>query len=255
MEKQREAVEAVLGKPVAAQLVDEALKVRRNLLIASLVSFFSVLGNIQVDPASTVLGFKFTGLTPTMINVGLLSVTLYLLLHFGWYVWDSFVEWRLRLTGTRVAYLTGASFGSEHADYPADPKQSTLHNWWLQQSRGLQGIADMLVSVQKSMNDLAETVSADRASDAISGSTTLIQRIHSFSADLEAIHTSVKRVESIVQSDRIPVSLGRFDSWFRHFLKSQNMRWLFIDAGVPFLLGIFSVCGLMHELYISCRLD
>ena len=39
-----------------------------------------------------------------------------------------------------------------------------------------------------------------------------------------------------IASARIPVSLKRFDDWFRLFQKSQNRRWLVFNVLTPFLL-------------------
>jgi hypothetical protein len=123
------AVEKALGNPVAGDLPENALKVRRNLLAFGIISVVITLGGVKLDPTSSVLGFKFVGISENLILNTLLATNAYLLLHFMWYAFEGLLEWRLRVTGTRLAFLTGARYGSEHADYPNDPRQSTLYNW------------------------------------------------------------------------------------------------------------------------------
>ncbi|NML29448.1 hypothetical protein [Paraburkholderia antibiotica] len=243
-----EAVGKILGEPVAPEMSDDALKVKRNLLIASFVSIASVLGDLHVNPQSTILGLQFTGLTSTLINKGLLIVTTYLLVHFAWYFFDAFIEWRIRLTGTKVAFQTGSTLGSQHADYPADPRQSTLYNWWKSQassgyrvSTSLQEMTNRIAgwesSVREAMKDAQEL--NKRAA---------IESLVHIRNDMTKLKSAMESIEQTVTSARIPVSLGRFDAWFKFFLKSQNLRWLFIDAGLPLALGSTAVAMLLREV-------
>ncbi|MDR7123114.1 hypothetical protein [Rheinheimera soli] len=95
-----DAVEKALGNPVAGDLSDNALKVRRNLLAFGIVSIVITIGGVKIDPASSVLGFKFVGISEDLITNSLLVTNVYFLLHFIWYAFEGFLEWRLRVTGT-----------------------------------------------------------------------------------------------------------------------------------------------------------
>lgn len=97
-DKSVDAVEKVLGKPAAGDLTDNALKVRRNLLAFGLISIFIAIGEIRLDPTSSVLGFKFIGISENLVRNVFLATTSYFLIHFAWYALESFLEWRLRLT-------------------------------------------------------------------------------------------------------------------------------------------------------------
>ena len=46
-----EAVEKALGSPIGAELSKNALKVRRNLLISSIIALFVVFGGLKLDRA------------------------------------------------------------------------------------------------------------------------------------------------------------------------------------------------------------
>lgn len=237
-EKSLDAVEKVLGNPVSAELSETALKVRRNLLLTSLLSIVVVIGVVRLDPSSTVLGFKFIGLTDSVIRTGLLLVTAYLFVHFLWYVLESVVEWRLRVTGTRLAFLTGAKFTSKIADYPDDPRQSTLYSWWLDQAKRIGGINKKIESVDDAFRPCEERlrVLLQNPGDAMNLQNTLnaITETRGVIVDLKR---SVECVQETFSSQRIPGSLQRFDNWFQLVLRSENLRWLLIDALAPLIAG------------------
>src|SRR5690606_22455278 len=62
------------------------------------------------------------------------GLVLYLLIQFLWQVADYLDYSRIRLTGSRAAWVTTAILGDSELDYPGDPKQSSLYNWWKVQS-------------------------------------------------------------------------------------------------------------------------
>jgi hypothetical protein len=102
-ESTTEAVFKVLGEPAFAEFSDNAWKIRTNLILASVISIAVVFGDLHIEPDSQILGLKFKGLTDAVLTNGLIAVVSYLLLHFVWTAIDALLEWRLRVTGTRVA--------------------------------------------------------------------------------------------------------------------------------------------------------
>lgn len=112
------AVSKVLGEPIFGELSENILKIRRNLLVISLVSIFVIYGDLRIDPNSTIFGLKFRGLTENIIVYGLSIANTYLFLHYLWCCFDSFAEWRVRVTGTRLTYITTARVAGNHQDYP-----------------------------------------------------------------------------------------------------------------------------------------
>src|SRR5271156_3294535 len=134
LESEVAAVSKVLGEPVFAELSERAWRVRTTLVVVAMVAIAVSYLNLKVDPAAAVFGLSFSGVTDKSIRIGLLMSVFYLAIHFVWVSWDSFNEWRIRRTGTRVAYVTTGRFGEASADYPGDPRQSTLYNWWRDQA-------------------------------------------------------------------------------------------------------------------------
>jgi hypothetical protein len=244
-----EAVEKALGSPIGAELPENAIKVRRNLLISSMVALFVAFGGLKLDPASSILGFKFVGLTDDLIRIGLAAVTLYLLLHFLWYVYDALLEWRLRVTGTRLSFVTTARMASEHGDYPNDPRQSTLYHWWSEEAKRMGNVGARALAVD---DKLRESQQAVRALLEEKGSGSNLQNILNVLTEmrnaLTELNRSVEHIRKTLDSDRISVSLKRFDGWFELFLRSQNLRWLIVDAVVPSLLGTWALVVLVCQL-------
>lgn len=243
-----EAVVKVLGNPVCAELSENALKVRRNLLIASTISLFIAIAGLKLDPGSTFLGLKFVGLTDDLIRLGLTFVTLYLLLHFIWYVNDSFLEWRLRVTGTRLSHVTTARLGSEHGDYPDDPRQSTFYHWWKDGAERIGNIRIKATTVDERLDQSERELRGlfiERGSN--SNLDTVLNALTEARSAIRDLNNSVQRVEKILSSNRVPASLRRFDSWFEVFLRSQNMRWLLIDTLAPIILGTWALVALISQ--------
>src|SRR5262249_16960966 len=117
-EEKFQLVERVLKEPVAAEFSEQAWKIRTNLTLISGVSVVTCLAKLSITPDSSVLGLRFHGLNDIVIKFTLAAVVAYLLVHFVWVALDAFMEWRLRITGTKLAFQTGSLAASEHADYP-----------------------------------------------------------------------------------------------------------------------------------------
>jgi hypothetical protein len=99
----------VLKEPVAAQFSEQAWKIRTSLFIASTIALVVALANLRINADSSILGLRFTGLSDPVIRFTLAAIILYLLFHFVWVSRDSFLEWKLRITGTRSAFPRVAS--------------------------------------------------------------------------------------------------------------------------------------------------
>lgn len=242
------AVEKVLGEPAFAEFTPNAWKIRTNLIIASVISIAVVFADLHIDPGSTVLGLKFHGLSDTVLTNGLFGVTLYLLLHFVWSAIDSLLEWRLRVTGTKVAFVTTGMFASDHADYPRDPRQSTLYNWWKDDARKIGNLTGKLSEIEKQLREWDTRLKAQftEKPDAMNivNATSLISSVRDAVMKLER---SITETKDTVSALRIPVSLRRFGGWFHLFLRSQNLRWLVVELGVPILAGLYALVLLWNK--------
>lgn len=223
-----DAVEKALGNPVAGDLPENALKVRRNLLAFGIISIVITLGGVKLDPTSSVLGFKFVGISESLIANALLVTNIYFLLHFIWYAFEAFLEWRLRVTGTRLAFVTGARLGSEHADYPDDPRQSTLYNWWKDHAKRIGSFKETANELSVKIQAWEEKVSSFKNGNDSLNLSNAMSTLTQAKNSVEKLKSQIQTTEKTLTALRIPHSLGRFDGWFKLFLKSQNLRWLII---------------------------
>lgn len=229
------AVEDALGKPVLPELPDSVWKVRTNLIIASVISIAVALADLRIDPGSTFLGLRFTGLTDHLVRTLLFIITVYLLIHFLWAALDAFLEWRLRITGTRLAFVTAGTWANHHADYPNDPRQSTLYSWWVFEAKRIGNLSSNLSTLQ----DLLQNLNSDLRSEYTSGASDLnivnnaCRPLGEAREAIAKLERSIGEAAKTINAARIPSSLKRFDNWFHLFLRSQNLRWFVIDVLVP----------------------
>lgn len=231
-------VEEVLGAPINPELSEYAQKLRRNLLAFGAVYVFCWLTGVKLDTTSPFFGIKLIGLNELQFSIGTMIINAYLLIHFGWYAWEAVLEWRVRLTGTRLAHRTGARMGSAAGDYPDDPRQSTLYYWWIELAKQLGRKLNAVDTVESRLAKVEEEVKEinDPSFSATRNSFTssMSQMVSGF-AELRSYH---RNIIDALNTQRVEASLRRFDSWFALMLKSQNLRMILIDISLPLLIGI-----------------
>ena len=115
--KQREAAKA-MGEPFAIDFSESVRTMRTHLLIGSTIGLAAVFMGLKIKPDSAVFGLQFEGLTDAKITWLLLLVNVYLFIHFLWCSIDAFQEWKIRLTGSKVAFVTGMVWGHESVAIP-----------------------------------------------------------------------------------------------------------------------------------------
>lgn len=248
-EERLKAVEKILREPVAAHFSDQAWKIRTNLIIASSIALVMGLADLRITPASTFIGLQFEGLNNIVIRFTLAAVVVYLLVHFLWASLDTFLEWRLRITGTRSAFQTGSFFTSEHADYPDDPRQSTLYNWWSRhRAPMITNVGALMDDLKAKMKEWEKDIQAIREgkNDPYSHNLNhVIGGISQVNNQLAELGRKVEATKETITDDRIPTSLRRFDRWFQIFLRSENLRWLVIEFGAPVAFSFVALYQLL----------
>lgn len=232
-------VQRVLGEPVICEFSDKTWRIRTTLFAVSVVSLVVVTANLHIEPGSTVFGLQFSGLTDDVVRTGLFWVTVYLLVHFVWGAFDNFLEWHLRITGTRVAFVTTGVFSSEQADYPSDPRQSTLYNWWRSHAGSIGNITKKTSDIENNLAQWEQQLRAKYNSGA--DAMNIVNACKSIAETRNRVvelSNSIKEAAKAIEAKRIPVSLERFDGWFQLFLRSQNLRWFLVEFLFPILLAL-----------------
>ena len=240
------AVQKVLGEPVFAEFDPKAQRIRTTLFIVSVIGIAYVIGGLSIQEGSTFLGLRFRGLDDSLFLYFIFGTTLYMGIHFLWSSIDSLLEWRIRVTGTRVTFLTAAKFVSEHSDNPTDPRQSSLSNWWQGQARligDIGGKIDNVITHVDKTNELIEALPDDHNMHVIEQ---MVQHVRKETSEAKV---NIGVIRKIIAADRIPVSLDRYDKWFSLFLRSQNLRWLLIEFLLPLLLAGVALLLLGSKLF------
>jgi len=208
--------EKVLLKPNIEPMDSNTQRIRRNLMVTSVVAFFFLIGSSGIDSeSSSFAGIKFIDLQVESIQVLLFFALLYFLIHFIWASIDHLSENRLRLTGVAIPMVRGVSaFASSHTLEPntGESRQSTMHSWW-------KGQINLSVDYKNLLKELKGKVAADQHEPAING-----------------ISTRIEELEH--KASYINEALLRYERGFWHYQRSQLLRWTLLDFGLPFIIGI-----------------
>lgn len=241
-------VEKSLGEPVAADFSDYVRKLRGNLVFVSFISISLILGGLEIDPESSILGLKFKGLDNSSVMYGLLILNSYMLFHFLWCSFDAFQEWGMRVTGTRLSFITTARLSSESGDYPSDPRQTSLYHWWKDQSAKIGSLTDPISEINNKLDKWEQEVKEALEAQDNPNAVNACMAINRVASDISKLKGSIETTAKALESPRIPESLKRFDNRFQLFLRSQNLRWLLLELGLPIVMGVVSVCLLTSKL-------
>lgn len=246
------AAQIALGEPFGLEFKEPVSKMRTHLLVAAVISVFATLLELKIKPDAPVFGVQFDGLTEKKILIGLITINVYLLLHFLWSSIDVFKEWRLRRTGTMVAYVDAAAtsfFGDESLDFGDDPRQSTLYHWWSQITYRMIPLPQAIDAVDKKITMMMDSVMLElnkgQTPELANWQTTFM----SLRNQLTKVTESLNDAKKVIESERIPASLQRYDSAFKALLNSQNIRWLVLEWLFPLLLGTAAICLLVYKVF------
>ena len=206
----------------------------------SSVAILAYLSGVQTE-ATGFLGLKFNGLEQIWLQIALFSVVVYLFLQFVWQMWDYIQFSKLRITGTRVSHVTTARYGSEHGDYPDDPIQSTLYQWWSTQAEMIGNLSQVADELHRVAGQLEEA--AQRPGNMEQPNINHVQLTGSqINKDAAKLGRQIEAASKAITAERIPISLKRFDAWFRRFRVSQVCRMVVLDMAIPVILGLAGIC-------------
>jgi hypothetical protein len=241
------ATEKALGEPFGMEYQEDVLKTRRNLLLAGAAAVLVYAGNLQFggmppeNPIIPFFGLALKGMTHATFLWCLFFAVIYLTVHFFWASIDAIAEYRLRATGARVLFMTGMKWGTDLVDAPIHPRQSTLYSWWLEAARPFDALPDLTQETTKKIGEMVASFEVLRANHDDPASQNLSNAIRGASevvVMLGKMHSGLEAAGKVLSSDRIPVSLARFDRAFSRRAISQNLRWLVLEFGFPLLLGL-----------------
>lgn len=219
---ERKEVEKAIGEPFMDDFSENTLRIRRNLIVAASITLILKLGKLEIGSSISASGLTVKNVSPEKIDFILFVILIYLVIHFFWNSINNFQEWRLRLSVSKVAFMTASKYSGVYEDAPNDPHQSTLFYYLLGKRKG---------SLTDTHNQLANAVS--KLSD--NENTNKIQQLEEIKRRADQINDNLKFL------NRIPVSLSRFEKHFKLFHWSQSARWIVLEWALPILLGLWAI--------------
>ncbi|HRE17262.1 MAG TPA: hypothetical protein PLW86_09410 [Rhodocyclaceae bacterium] len=242
-----EKVAKALGEPFSVEFPETVRKMRTNLLLASSIAVLVTIFGVEVNPSNLqIAGISFNRLTGGVIYMCLFMLTLYLLTHFLWASVDQWVQWRVRITGTRTTFVTTAILGSEHADYGPDPRQTSLYRWWISQAKQLNHLSENVDEIKKTTEQVLVLLREKSDSTAVAGRE--MRSVQDLQRAIDKLSSGLENTRKLILSQRIPASLERFDRWFELMLRSQNLYWLLFEFGLPLVFGSFATYQLWTKI-------
>lgn len=231
-----------LVKPVLMESTDTERKGRNYLLFSSCVTIAMYFYGLSFSTNMSAFGFQLYGFNEDKIYL-LLSILLpYFLLHYIWLIFDSLLNWRLRLSA-----LSGfkPESWSTAPDYPQpdDNRNNTLYYWWFYHKDYFEQrcySCDDIVQLLQKLKGFSDSGKSDlESSDALSEAIRLC----------ENSRNDLKAFLALLNSSPISSSLSAFNSSFRFFLLSQNIRWIIFECVIPFSLSLCALCILVMRFY------
>lgn len=235
-----EKIEKVLGEPVLEEFSAHNLAIRRNLMLVSFIAIIIVTYDLAIT--GQFVGINIQGLDKAVMSEIFFLLVAYHLIHFIWATWDHVQHWRVRITGTRLAHQTGSKWASLDADYPADPKQSSLYHWWHNQVHQIGNISASMVALGEKVEGWEQKIKEAGDESVQVNLNNVTQSLGQITSAISSLKPQVEAAEKTISSQRIPVSLERFDKWFFRFQKSQLARWFFVEWLFPIILGVWAFC-------------
>ena len=223
--------EKVLVKPNIEPFDTNTQRIRRNLMAASIVIFIFSIASDGVDTNSTsIAGIKFVNLQPEYLQLILLASLFYFIVHFVWAALDHLKSNTLRLTGIAIPKVNevGGFIGIDTL-FPNtdDENQTSLYSWWSKFAKQPLHIEQQI----KNITDKNENEDYEEA--------------------LKKIDTKLVYLQ--YKTSYINEALIRFEKGFWHYQRSQLLRWLFLDFGIPFSMGAVSFCiAFYNNFLVSC---
>lgn len=240
----KESVLEALGSPVLASFPEELRLTKRNLLFVSAVVFFVKMSGMKIGQENvSLLGLSFSNPGQIWLDVMLLGTIVYLFVQFIWQTGDYAMQTRLRITGTKLSWVTVGKSAYNGADYPEDPQQSTLYYWWREEARkigNLREATDQAHNAAKAVLQVAKPLYPIP----VEHLTIILRPVNDLTQAVLGLKEQLNTAEKALSSERIPISLERFDRWFWGFKKSQIWRTLFLDIALPTLMAMASLAAI-----------
>ncbi|WP_100144096.1 hypothetical protein [Shewanella carassii] len=215
----------LLQKPNIEPLDNNTQRIRRNLLVASIIGIVLTIGSATFSSQNGFSGFKFEDLNILHVYLFLIAALVYFLCHFLWASSDHLKENRHRLTGIKIPKATVASYAASPTFEPRtnEERQTTLFSWWKGQRQQSEYFQTIIESIEKNIEK------------------------SQYEPAINSIKQQIEDMSS--KTEYIEFALLRFESSFWKHQRSQILRWFLFDIGIPCLLASASIILLSIKVY------
>lgn len=213
-------ISEMLLKPNMDTLSSSAQRLKRNVLVSSLISIAICSQEVILGKNFAFAGYKFEGLSLEALHISLLSIVLYLTIDYWFTTKAHLMENRIRLTGFNVAKpsATPNRGNGKYDPITTDERQTSIYSWWSEQINTLEHYKEVLDKISP---ELAKESKENQ---------------ESFLRNASAAVNQIRE-----RADVIGVLVERFDESFWKHTRAQYLRFLFFDFLVPILLGLTSI--------------
>ena len=216
-----EAVRELLGEPVFISFSDYVLKLRRNLVALTIfIIFYQWLG-LKI---SNVFGLDCAEIPRDKIDIFLAFYLVYTSVYFFSEAWETYLRWKIRLTGT----------------FSTVPQPSSDNN------ESLRIISDLNVVNAIKLRDIGYCRGEQSYLFSI-----MAQAIYANSNDLEGNLKDKIELRSRISVDileLVKIGLERFQKGFSNFQKWQIGRFFFFDILAPFALTCIAFYMVLYKI-------
>jgi len=203
-------------------------RVRRNLLIFSTIALFYKLSGAILSGKFSFLGLEFDHINTKMIDIFLLCIVIYHLIHFAWLAIE---HYKYNIVGlTRV----GNKF---HRDTLAtginlQDNSWNLYMWWNENKHIREEVKNHIDTIYKPIQELSDCIKPVSKEE-------LEFRINAFEGLLKAFETRLE--------DNITPHLKKFNDSYKNYSLINRLRWMILEIGIPFAIGLSAIIYLYFK--------
>ena len=210
-----------IGSDPFIELPLQALKVRRNLLLVSILTLaIAIFGDITGSPQ--ILGIQGPQIPSFWFNISLTIITLYFTVYFYWLGLQTSRKWKLRLTGITLQDVVGSV---QRANREKFTDKS------IEQSTGIYELTEVASSIVSHYENLCVGESEITTEDSTKE---LANRLSNLKTILAKMETLASKLEP-------------FNKSFWEYQKSYKFHWIF-EFIFPLLLGTIAILAMLYHL-------
>ncbi len=236
-----------MRQPFGKEISEYVERIRRNLLIIGFITVAYKLSGAQFSDQSIIFGISFTGVKPQSLEIGLLVLLIYLLVHFIWAGWEEYDKWRIRFTTLFDLRPVGTTFDAQLNEKKVKVHHHTLYNWWLYEFKFVQEKLDWFASTKQRLKELEETIKKCSKHGTESNAHDIAGKLHTLEIKLD--NSSFPYEPFLIDRNKLDGPLKKFDECFWRQQKSWYWRWVVIEAGLPIIVAFIGIGLLVRGMF------